>query len=292
MYKIRLYAKFAVKRMEKIFKLGARIHDILFEGAHLTERLKETGVEVVQLTLPKFVSWSESPQNYSLEKLKALKTAFDEAGVEIKVLSCYINPLAADVEKEQAVFRKFVDYCSVLGIGIVGTETGSAVSDLKDYKLNLTEENYQKAKNCLKPLAEYAAEKGVTVGIETVSYFPICSAERFNRLESDLKPAEIYSIFDATNLLNAENYTRQREITEEFIKTHAKKIKVVHLKDFVLQNGIFTETALFGGGLDIKFVLEKLAEYGVKADIIVECARSAEEFKEIKNKLLKIISEI
>lgn len=275
--------------MKEKIKIGARIHDIIREEEFLSERLKDSEAEVVQLTLPKFVSWSESPQNYSLEKLKALKAAFDEAGVEIKVLSCYINPLAADAVKEQAVFRKFVDYCSVLGIGIIGTETGSAVSDLKDYKLNLTEENYQKAKNCLKPLTEYAAQKGVFVGIETVSYFPICSAERFARLENDLNPAEIYSIFDATNLLNAENYMRQREIIEEFIKMHAKKIKVVHLKDFVLQNGIFTETSLFSGGLDVKFVLEKLAEYGVRADIIVECSRSVEEFKEIKNKLLKMI---
>ena len=278
--------------MKETIKIGARIHDIVREGKYLPKRLKEAAAEVVQLTLPKFVSWSESPQNYSLEKLKALKAAFDDAGVEIKVLSCYINPLAADEKKEQVVFKKFVDYCAALGIGIIGTETGSAVSDLKDYKLNLTEENYQKAKNCLKPLAEYAAQKGVAVGIETVSYFPICSAERFKRLEDDLKPAEIYSIFDATNLLNAENYTRQRGIIEDFIKTHAKKIRVIHLKDFVLQNGIFTETALFGGGLDVKFVLEKLAEYGVRADIIVECSRSMEEFKEIKNKLLKMLEEI
>lgn len=225
--------------MKEKIKIGARIHCIIREEEFLSERLKDSGAEVVQLTLPKFVSWSESPQNYSLEKLKALKAAFDEAGVEIKVLSCYINPLAADVEKEQAVFRKFVDYCAALGIGIIGTETGSAVSDLKDYKLNLTEENYQKSKNCLKPLVEYAAQKGVFVGIETVSYFPICSAERFARLENDLKPAEIYSIFDATNLLNAENYTLQREIIEEFIRTHAKKIKVVHLKEFQFCKTVF-----------------------------------------------------
>ena len=273
-------------------KIGARIHDIVREGESLAFRLKQTDAEVVQLTLPKFVSWSESPQNYSLEKLKALKAAFDEAGVEIKVLSCYINPLAADAMKERVVFKKFVDYCAALGIGIIGTETGSAVSDLKDYKLNLTEENYQKSKNCLKPLVEYAAQKGVFVGIETVSYFPICSAERFARLENDLKPADIYSIFDATNLLNAENYTLQREIIEEFIRTHAKKIKVVHLKDFVFQNGIITETSLFCGGLDVKFVLEKLVEYDVRADIIVECSRSVGEFKEIKNKLLKMIEEL
>lgn len=279
--------------MKENFRIGARIHDLFQDDCHdFAKELKESGVEVVQLTLPKFVSWSESPQNYSIDKLKALKSAFDEAGVEIKVLSCYINPLAADLEKERTVFKKFVDYCSELGIKIVGTETGSVVNDLKDYKLNLTEENYQKAKNCLKPLVEYAAEKGVTVGIETVSYYPICSAERFGRIADDLRPAEICSIFDATNLLNTENYAKQNDVIEDFIKKHAAKIEVVHLKDFVVRNDVLSETALFCGGLDVKFVLKKLAEYGVKADIIIECARSVEEFKNIKNELRKIIAEI
>lgn len=281
-----------MNELKEKLKIGVRIHDIVRECSNLAEKLKETGAELAQLTLPKFVSWSESPQNYSLDKLRRLKSEFDKANVKISVLSCYINPLAANIEKEQAVFKKFVDYCAELGIKTIGTETGSAVSDLKDYRLNLTEENYEKAKNCLKPLIEYADKKGVNVGIETMAYYPVCSSERFSRLVSDAKPYRICSIFDATNLLNEENYTRQREIIDEFLRAHSKLIRVVHLKDFAVGNGMLSEAPLFTGGLDVEYVLRKLNEYNVKADVVVECARSAEEFREIRNRLRKIITEI
>lgn len=278
--------------LKEKFKIGVRIHDIVRESDNLSEKIKLSEAEVVQLTLPKFVSWSESPQNYSIDKLRTLKSEFDKANVKVSVLSCYINPLAANVEKEQVVFKKFVDYCSELGIKIIGTETGTAVSNLKDYKVNLTEENYQKAKNCLKPLIEYADKKGVSVGIESVAYYPVCSSERFSRLVADVKPDRIYSIFDATNLLTAENYLRQREVIDEFISTHAQTIKVVHLKDFVIGDGILNEAPLFCGGLDVEYVLKKLSDYNVKVDVIIECARSVEEFKNIKNRLIDMMNNI
>ena len=44
--------------MKEKIKIGARIHDIIREEEFLSERLKDSGAEVVQLTLPKFVSWS------------------------------------------------------------------------------------------------------------------------------------------------------------------------------------------------------------------------------------------
>lgn len=279
-------------KIKRQIKIGARIHDIVREGENLTSRLKETEVELVQLTLPKFVSWSELPQDYSPDKLKELKMFFDEANVEIKVLSCYINPLAVDVEQEQELFKRFVDYCTLLNVKFIGTESGSAVSNIKDYRLNLTEENYKKVRDCFECLAKYANAKGITIGIETVSYYPICSCERFERLTKDLGHAKICSIFDATNLLNADNYTMQREIIGNFIQKHADKIEVVHLKDFVIKSGTFVETALFHGWLDINFVLTKLKECGVEADIIVECSRSVHEFKGIKNKLKKMIAEM
>lgn len=277
----------------KKLRIGVRIHDILqSDAANLSEQLRECGAEVVQLTLPKFVRWSESTQSYSTQKLLELKNAFDEANVEIKVLSSYINPLASDAKKEQDSFRRFSEYCNVLGVKIIGTETGSVVSDLKDYKINLKEEHYVRCKEVLAPVIKYANERGVCVGIETVSYFPVCSTERFQRLTGDLKECEICSIFDATNLLNIDNYERQREIIEEFIRVNAKKIKVIHLKDFVVENGMLAERALFTGGLDVEFVLKKVNEYGVDADIIVENSRSTEQFKEIAERLRNIMKEI
>lgn len=273
-------------------RIGARIHDFVREGENLVDRIKETGVEVVQFTLQKFIARKEPLQNYSLSKLRTFKSAFDSAGVEIKVLSCYINPLSEDVEKEKMVFKQFVDYCSELKIEIIGTETGSVVSDLKNYKVNLTEENYEKSKDCLKSLIDYANFKGITVGIEVVSYYPICSAARFTRLLNDINGADICSIFDATNLLNIDNYMYQEEIIEEFISIHSEKIKVIHLKDFIIKEGFLKEVPLFSGNLNVKHIIKKLKDYGVRADIIVEGAHSKEEYQGIERKLRTLIKEV
>lgn len=110
---------------------------------------------------------------------------------EIKVISCYINPLADEVEKEQELFCKFVDYCKELGVAVIGTETGSVVNDLKDYELNLTEKNYERMKKCMEPLIAYANTNGIMVGVETVACYPICSSARFDRLTRDFKDADI-----------------------------------------------------------------------------------------------------
>lgn len=54
----------------KNLRIGVRIHDVLQgDEANLSKKLRECGAEVVQLTLPKFVRWSESPQSYSTQKL-------------------------------------------------------------------------------------------------------------------------------------------------------------------------------------------------------------------------------
>lgn len=274
-------------------KIGARIHDLVRgDVSDLTEALKELGADIVQLTLPKFVDWNESPQNYPIEKLKALKKAFFAAGTEIKVISCYINPLADEVEKEQELFCKFVDYCKELGVAVIGTETGSVVNDLKDYELNLTEKNYERMKKCMEPLIAYANTNGIMVGVEAVACYPICSSAQFERLTRDFKDSDICAIFDATNLLNIRNYSRQEEIFEEFIRTNAKKIKVVHLKDFFLKEGRLTETSLFDGRLNVEYVIAKLLEYGAEMNIIIENCRSVPEYRSIVGRLRQIISKV
>ena len=88
------------------FQIGARIHDLLQDcHADLSEALVASTVDCVQLTLPKFVRWSESPQNYSFEKIQKIKLDFEKAKVDVKVLSCYVNPLAENVKKEQDTLK-------------------------------------------------------------------------------------------------------------------------------------------------------------------------------------------
>ena len=272
------------------FQIGARIHDLLQDcHADLAEALVASTVDCVQLTLPKFVRWSESPQNYSMKKIQKIQADFEKANVDISVLSCYINPLAENVKKEQDTFCRFIDYAAAMGVKIVGTETGSVVSDLRDYKCNHTEENFLKLIESLRPMVAYAFERGVTVGIESVAYYPVHDEKTFARLKNAFPEGSICCIFDPTNLLHIGNYQNQREIFENFVRVHAGDIRVVHLKDFAVVNGWLEEHPLFEGELDVGFVIALLKKYQVSADLIVENAKGIENYKHIRNQLETII---
>ena len=274
------------------FQIGARIHDLLQDcHADMPSAIRALNVDCVQLTLPKFVRWSESPQNYSIEKVQKIKDDFEKAKVDVKVLSCYVNPLAENVKKEQDTFCRFVDYASIMDVKIVGTETGSVVNDLRDYNLNHTEENFLKLIESLRPMVEYAAMRGITVGIESVAYYPVYDEKTFTRLKNAFPEGSICCIFDPTNLLHIGNYQSQREIFEDFVRAHAGDIRVLHLKDFAVVNGWLEERPLFEGELDVKYVLELLKKYKIFPDLIVENAKDADNYICIKNKLKLLLED-
>ena len=274
------------------FQIGARIHDLLQDcHADLSEALVASTVDCVQLTLPKFVRWSESPQNYSFEKIQKIKSDFEKVKVDVKVLSCYVNPLAENVKKEQDTFCRFVDYAVAMGVKIVGTETGSVVSDLRDYKCNHTEENFLKLIESLRPMVAYARKRGVIVGIESVAYYPVYDEKTFTRLKNAFPEGSICCIFDPTNLLHIGNYQSQREVFENFVRAHAGDLRVVHLKDFAVVNGWLEERPLFEGELDVKYVLELLKKYKIFPDLIVENAKDADNYICIKNKLKLLLED-
>ena len=276
----------------RTLRVGARIHDLLQDTQlNMSAALQEASVECVQLTLPKFVRWSESPQNYSMEKIQKIQSDFQRADVEISVLSCYVNPLAENVKKEQDTFCRFIDYAAAMGVKIVGTETGSVVSDLRDYKCNHTEENFLKLMESLRPMIAYASERGVTVGIESVAYYPVHDENTFQRLKDAFPNHSIARIFDPTNLLHIGNYARQREVFDQFMQMHAKDVRVVHLKDFVVVGDWLEERPLFEGLLDVEYVLELLKKYEIAPDIIVENAKGIENYKNIKCRLRAMLGE-
>ena len=93
-------------------------------------------------------------------------------------------------------------------------------------------------------------------------------------------------------LLVVANYKQQREVFERFIQMHAKDIRIVHLKDFTLLNDWLEERPLFEGELDVEYVIEVLQKYKVNADFIVENAQSVEKYKEIKQRLEKILKGV
>ena len=183
-----------------IGRIGARIHDLVKKNeTHLIDVLRKSQVQTVQLAIPKFIGIGEPAEGFSQAQLHEIKEIFDKSEINIRVLSCDINPLASDIESEQEKFRRYVDYAVRMGVSIVGTETGTIVSNLKEFAKNHTTEVLSTMLKNLLPLIEYASEKGITVGIESVAYFPVYNEKRFTYLKDKCPKNSICCIFDPTN---------------------------------------------------------------------------------------------
>lgn len=272
-----------------IYKIGARVHDVIKYTSFLEKELKNSQLEVVQLTLPKFLTTDEVG-TIDDTKLQEIKEVFQRQNIDIKVLSCYINPLAEDYEAQQQLFIRYIDYAKKIGVKIVGTETGTVVANYYDYfEKNHTEEIFCRLIRFMTPLIEYASSQGILVGIETVKYFPVCNVDTFDKFLRAFEEGAICSIFDPTNLLYIGNYEKQCEIFEKFVSIHAKHIKVVHLKDFIIENNQLKECALFEGMLNVDHVIKLLKKYNVEADIVIELATSLENYKETRKKIKEMI---
>lgn len=274
------------EKKEATYRIGARIHDILKDSSTLQTDLQKARVQVAQLTLPKFV---DASCELTSNKLLELLGAFTLAGTNIRVLSCYINPLAEDLQVQQELFKRYIDYAVLMGVGIVATETGTIDSNLSNFEKNHTEEIFVRLINAMSPLVEYAEARGVCIGLESVVYFPVCNGTTFNRFKGSFHEKSICSIFDPTNLLYIGNYQNQREIFKGFVEMHATDIKIIHLKDFVVENNTLRECALFEGILDVDYVISLLKKYDVDADIIIEGAKSVDNYKEISSRLKRML---
>jgi L-ribulose-5-phosphate 3-epimerase len=239
----------------------------------LLKRFDEKGVKVTQLPLGKvFADFPPVLNDVSIQYVKDVNKKFMAKNVAIDVLGCYINlanpnktVLAAELNK----FRDHIEYASILNARFVGTETGSLNEDYSFHAYNHSEEAYRSVLSNLEALVEGAENKGVCIGVEAVQQYVIHSPQSTYRLLKDLASLNVSVIFDPVNLLTAENYQKQLDIYNEAFFLFADKIKVFHLKDFIIDDNK-TGVPLGEGMFLWKEFLKLAKEYKVEANILLE----------------------
>ena len=165
-------------------QLGIRLHDI--KKAPLEERLAiahEQGFACGHLALAKVIS--EYPVDdgaltpgYAMY----LKKIFAENQLDVAVLGCYLNlanPNPASLAKNTHRYLAHIRFASLLGAGVVGTETGAVNEEYRFEERNHSEEALKIFINNLCPVVSYAEKMGVIVAIEPV--YKILSAIRSGR---------------------------------------------------------------------------------------------------------------
>ncbi len=236
-------------------QLGIRLHDI--KKAPLPERLQiaaEQGFVCGHLALSKVISeYSVADSALTPGFACYLKNLFAEAGIDIAVLGCYLNLANPNEESLQKIRNRYLShtrFASLLGAGVVGTETGAVNEAYKFEERNHSEEALEIFIKNLRPVVEYAEKMGVIFAIEPVYKHIVCNPQRARRVLDETASPNLQIIFDPVNLLDICNYHNREQIIREAIETLGNDIAVVHIKDFVVENGELVSVAAGTGEMD------------------------------------------
>lgn len=247
-------------------QLGIRLHDI--KKAPLEERLaiaNEQGFACGHLALAKVIS--EYPVNdgaltpgFALY----LKKLFAKNELDVAVLGCYLNLANPKEESLAKIKRRYltnIRFASLLGAGVVGTETGAVNEEYKFEERNHSDEALDIFIRNVRPVVEYAEKMGVILAIEPVAKHIVCNPKRARRVLDEIASPNLQIIFDPVNLLDHSNYQNREEIFAEAFDLLGEDIAMVHIKDFVVKDNELVSVAAGTGEMDysqiIRFMKEK-----------------------------------
>lgn len=247
-------------------QIGIRLHDT--KDLPLKDRLDEVnrqGFSCVHLALSKVIKEnSVAPEALTPGYAMYLKRLFAEKGLDIAVLGCYLNLANPNAEKLKSIVEKYkahIRFASLLGCGVVGTETGAPNEAYKYEPACHGEEALELFIRNLRPVVEYAEKMGVIFAIEPVWKHIVWNPKRARKVLDEINSPNLQIILDPVNLLDISNYERQVEIVEEAIDLLGEEVAVVHIKDYIVRDGKLDSVAAGTGQMDytaiVKFIKER-----------------------------------
>ena len=222
---------------------GMRCHDICTPGTvtEVLDHVKENGIMQIQLAMSKsFTDYDFSYGHYSPGMAHYVRSKLDKRGIHVAVLGCYINPVNPDESKRRAEVNRFIEhlkYAKILGADMVGTETGRYDVNGRQTPYTYTEGCYQLLLKSMREIVSAAEKLGVTVGVETVHNHTLYCPEMMHRFLRDIDSPNVDALLDPVNLINGENYQDQDRIIEKAFQLYGDRITMLHIKDFVIEDG-------------------------------------------------------
>lgn len=223
-------------------QFGIRLHDAV--QAPVGERLriiKEQGFTCAHVALLKVISEnSVAPEALTPGYAMYLKRLFDKNELDCAVLGCYLNlatPDEAQLRETQEKYMANIRFAAHLGAGVVGTETGAPNTAYQFEEACWNEESLQTFIKNLRPVVKYAEQMGVLMAIEPVVRHIVCNPVRARRVLDEIDSPNLRIILDPVNLLETYNYEKQDEILDEAVELLGRDVAVLHVKDFIIENG-------------------------------------------------------
>lgn len=237
-------------------QIGIRLHDT--KQLPLEERVKnvkEQGFTCAHLALSKVISdYSVADSALTPGFAMYLKNLFRKNDVDIAVLGCYLNLANPNEEKLKSVTERYLShirFASILGCGVVGTETGNP-NETYTYEegRSHSEEALETFITNLRPVVEYAEKMGVILAIEPVFTHIVCNPLRARKVLDEIASPNLRIILDPVNLLHISNYQNREAIVKEAIEVLGDDVAVVHIKDFRVEEGRLLSVTAGTGMMD------------------------------------------
>ena len=256
-------------------RIGVRAHDFgRLPAEVLAARIAGAGLTCVQLTLPEAIEGLDGgPGRLNPGMAGYIGETFRRHGLQVAVLSCYINPIHPDPEERRrqvGLFKEHVRFVRDFGCSIVATETGSLNPDFSFHPQNHGEEAFRTMLASVGEMVEEAERFGVFVGIEGVAAFVASDPRRIRRLLDTIGSSHVQIVFDPVNLLTVDNHTRLDGIIEESFALFGDRIGAVHAKDFVVENGRIRSVQLGKGRMNYPLLVRLLEARKPFINVIME----------------------
>jgi len=241
--------------------IGMRGHDFgRMQPAELAAAIKHTGFKATQLAFTK--AFPEPADQYMTpDQLAAIRKAFEEQGIALPVMGCYISTSDKDEAVRQAAKEKFARCLRasvLLGAGCVGTETTHFTFDESE-----REAAYARLLDFTRYVVKAAEECGAIVGIEPVAVHTLNTPELTRRLLDDVPSDNLRVVLDLANLVTPQTTSpeAQADILTRCIDLFGDKITVLHVKDGVFNaDGKWENRPLGEGVMDWAHLLPRLRE--------------------------------
>ena len=246
-------------------QLGIRLHDT--KKLPLEERIADVhrlGFQCGHLALAKVIDeYPTTDEALTPGFAMYLKNLFARNQVDIAVLGCYLNlanPNRQQLEKTVHRYMAHIRFASLLGCGVVGTETGAPNETYTYVPECHGEEALQTFITNLRPVVRYAEQMGVILAIEPVWKHIVCNPARARRVLDEIASPNLQIILDPVNLLDISNYKEQTAIVEEAVELLGPDVAMVHLKDYVVEDGKLKSVGCGFGQMDYTAVLKFMKE--------------------------------
>lgn len=245
-----------------MIQFGLRLHDAeKLPMEQVLPLVRQKGFTCAHLALSKAMKdYPCTPGALTPGYALYLRRLFEKNGIDIAVLGNYRNlahPDGTALAAIQETYYAHIRFASLLGCGMVGTETGAPNPEYKFCPECRSDEALATFIRNLKPVVRCAEQFGVIVAIEPVTKHIVYDARRARTVLDEIGSHNLQILFDPVNLLSMENVDRRDEVIAEAIELLGDDIAMIHLKDFLPEDagGQLKATGAGNGSMDYTRVL-------------------------------------